>query len=155
MDETTGSDNASVQWSLWYSTNGANYSYDIGLGYDVCSFGMLTTTLNTLYRAQDDNGDCLTALDQSCVDDVESLAKQYAYEAAIDPVDLTVRKNLTRNSIYDVCEDVRLRMLDKFPSSCKVFFNESLPLNISGIGRSKGALRKRKEYRLNKSTGLT
>lgn len=74
-------------------------------------------------------------LDSTCVSDIKSQANEYAYNAVIDPITLSVRENLTKNSVNEVCEDVRQKMLANFPSSCDVFFNDTVPLNISGGGK--------------------
>lgn len=74
-------------------------------------------------------------MNEECVSDLESQVQTYAYNAVIDPSTQDTRTNLTNNSVYDVCEDIRLNLLANFPSSCEIFFNQSFSLNISGSGR--------------------
>lgn len=74
-------------------------------------------------------------MDADCVSDLQTQARQYAYDAVIDPSDLSIRSNLTQNSIYRVCENIRLKLLANFPQSCEIFFNDTVPLNISGSGK--------------------
>lgn len=120
-----------TELSLWYSPNGLNYSNNFELGYDVCYFWLSTLDLNTFFRGQNDTGDCLSTLDQTCVNDMLSLTDLYSRQLVSAPSP-GPDSNLTTNSLPTVCQDMAQRLTQNFPDSCKVYMNQSLPFSVFG-----------------------
>ena len=135
VEEVNGGQNGSVQWGVWYSPLGANYSYDWGLGYDVCAYVIEVTSIDFLYRAQNDNGDCTTAMDEECVSDLETQAKQLALGFTLDQSTGLPKANLTSNSTEAVCVDIGNALTDNFPKSCTNFMNTTEYIKVSGGGK--------------------
>lgn len=119
----TISENATIlEESLWYSTGGANYSNPSGLGYEVCWIALPTLSNYALGRASaDDSGSCSAALDQTCVDDISNLAEQSAtsYIASLSPAEMTTA------SQPNICSAVERAVIQKSPSSCNRYFNNT------------------------------
>ena len=55
-----------TQTSFWFDTAGQNYSDDLSLRYDVCTFGIDNLPMNTIQLAQDDHGDCSSTFSPQC-----------------------------------------------------------------------------------------
>lgn len=84
----------SSSFTLWYNTNGANYSnvsikcasladhandvQDYALGYDVCAIAGLAFNYNTQLRGQNDDGTCSSTLNTPCIDAVKAYLQQQA-----------------------------------------------------------------------------
>ena len=105
---------------------GANYSYDFGLGYDVCAFTIEKTAINTLYRGQHDNGSWYSTFDAGCVNTLETMASDYALSLVWDPTSQQPRSNLTGDSLPVVCKDVARYLQAYFPQECKPFMNKTI-----------------------------
>ena len=63
---TVSSANGSTEKQIWYDTAGQNYSNDLALEYDVCTFFVTGLTQNTLELGQDDPGDCTSTFSTDC-----------------------------------------------------------------------------------------
>ena len=63
---TVSSADGSTEKTLWYDTAGQNYSNDLALEYDVCTFVVSGLTKNTLELGQDDPGDCTSTFSTDC-----------------------------------------------------------------------------------------
>lgn len=75
---TEDRDSTSLWVTTWINTNGANYSDNAHLGYDVCQMTLTDLPTNTELRAQNDTGDCMQMLDDACVQAIRSAAETYA-----------------------------------------------------------------------------
>ncbi|KAF7196660.1 hypothetical protein HII31_02030 [Pseudocercospora fuligena] len=112
-----------LQLTTWLNPRGANYSDDFGLGYDVCGMAFGPIPNNTQYRAQSDNGSCYSMLDEACVDDIKTLAQQFALELTLNPTPYP-NSNLTVDSISTVCSDIAANLTSNLPKSCKNYFED-------------------------------
>ncbi|KAF7194555.1 Carcinoembryonic antigen-related cell adhesion molecule 1 [Pseudocercospora fuligena] len=126
----TGNQNI-TELSLWFSAGTSNFSNNYELGYDACYMWINQFTLNTFERGQNDIGGCLQALDETCVNDFLDLTNQYSVELTGNPTS-GPDSNLTSTSLPTVCADLARMLTNNFPASCKVFFNESLPMSVTG-----------------------
>lgn len=140
---TQNPNDSRIQASTWISTNGANFSDDFQLGYDVCglSFGPLFD--NTIRRGQDDDGSCLQTFDEACVGAIKYAVSNFAVELTLNPTP-PPNSNLTSSSLPTVCNDIGQMLTSALPTikECKPFFNSSasvgdaIPLtgyNTSGL----------------------
>nr|POE89858.1 hypothetical protein CFP56_20327 [Quercus suber] len=108
--------------SAWYNTNGADYSDDIDLGYDVCAIAIAPLNYNAMLRGQHDNGSCLLTMDQNCVDALKSLTSQHADWLAAG--NTGPQLNLTNTSLPGICNDLGAMLTANFPTECSYFFDE-------------------------------
>ena len=130
----TGGQNLSsaIQWSIWYNTGGANYSDDLGLGYDVCAFTIGVIAANTLLRGQTDSGNCVATFDKDCVSAIESAASSYALGLVMNGTP-PPHSNLTANSLDRVCYDIANSIQSNFPSECQKYMNQTQSLTVGGF----------------------
>ena len=111
-----------LQQMLWYNTGGANYSDASALTYDVCGIVLPPFNYFATERAASDNGDCMTALDQACVTDINDLAKEKASNVLTS---LQSTENMSAK-LPEVCSDVGETLVKQLPSSCRGFFNTTV-----------------------------
>ena len=123
----------STQGTLWYSTNGANYSNDFALGYDVCGVQVLNLTLETQFNAQHDNGTCLSAIDQDCVNALQDMAANTARILVANPSSYGPSSNLSNGVLPTVCDDIATAIKSNFPKECKKYYNETIEANGFGL----------------------
>lgn len=86
---------------------------------------------DTLYRAANDNGDCTTAFDPQCVEDLKTQAAQLALGLVSSPTP-NPGSNLTAGSLSHVCYDVGNMLGADFPQTCNKYFNGSVTAVGSG-----------------------
>jgi hypothetical protein len=113
-------DSARSELSLWFNTNGANYSDNYALGWDTCYFWISPFSLNTFYRGQKDNGQCKETLDATCINDLKTAAQTQASLLVKNPTP-GPNSNLTRNSLPGVCSMIAVAVTQNFPPSCARF----------------------------------
>lgn len=77
---------------------------------------------DTLYRAANDNGDCTTAFDPQCVEDLRTQAAQLALGLVSSPTP-NPGSNLTQGSLSHVCYDIGNLLEADFPQTCNKYFN--------------------------------
>lgn len=104
----------------WYSTNGANYSDDLNLGYDVCAIVILSLNDYADLRGQADNGTCLSVLDQSCVTALQTATQQSA--DWLVGGNIKAKPNITSTSLPVVCNDIGAELTSNMPTECAPFF---------------------------------
>jgi hypothetical protein len=121
-DATDGS--ARTELSLWFNTNGGNYSDNFALGWDACYFWMSPFTLSTFYRGQNDTGGCQQTLDQNCINDLRAAASGQAKMLVGVPTP-GPNSNLTKNSLPGVCSMIAAGVNQNFPASCRPYFGEN------------------------------
>ena len=113
-----------MEWSLWLNTNGANYSNDASLGYDVCMFTIAPISTNTLLRGQTDTGNCLATFDVDCKSALEDAASGYAL-GLIQNATPEPNSNLSEHSLSKVCYDVANSLESNFPEQCQKYMNDT------------------------------
>ncbi|CAK3825760.1 Hypothetical predicted protein [Lecanosticta acicola] len=111
--------NSSSSYSLWYNTNGANYSSDFALGYDVCVVAGLILNYNTQLRGQNDDGTCSSALDTPCINALNSRAEQYA--TWLSTPSPGPNSNLTNTSLPSLCRTLATQVASNIPDECSYF----------------------------------
>ncbi|KAK4629394.1 hypothetical protein CLAFUW4_08104 [Fulvia fulva] len=121
---STNSTSTAASYTLWYDTNGANYSDRYALGYDVCALVGFSLNYNTQLRGQSDNGSCLSTLDQPCISAIVSTVQQYA--TWLTTASPGPDSNLTTTSLPDVCRDLSHALVENFPKECSYFFQDKL-----------------------------
>ena len=104
---------------MWYSTNGANFSDDFSLGYDVCAISLQNITLEAQYNDQQDNGTYLSAFDQDCVDALRELGTSIANSLVSNPSSYGPDSNLTDGALPSMCATIAARVKRSFPSERK------------------------------------
>lgn len=114
----------SSSYTLWYNTNGANYSDRYALGYDVCALVGFSLNYNTQLRGQSDNGSCQSTLDQPCISALTSLAEQWALWLTTPSPG--PNSNLTSTSLPSVCRALSHAIVQHFPDECSYFFADKL-----------------------------
>jgi hypothetical protein len=114
---------ARTELSLWFNTNGGNYSDNYALGWDACYFWLAPFTLNTFYRGQNDRGGCVQTLDEDCVNDLKNAGSAQARMLTSNPTP-GPNSNLTEDSLPGVCEMIAAGVTQNFPASCKKYFGE-------------------------------
>ncbi|EME87596.1 uncharacterized protein MYCFIDRAFT_212946 [Pseudocercospora fijiensis CIRAD86] len=119
----TNPSNDSSSYTLWYNTNGANYSNDYALGYDVCAIAGLSLNYNTQLRGQTDNGSCLSTLDQPCISAIKAFAAQQA--AWLTTPSPGPDSNLTNTSLPGICRTLATEISNNLPQECSYFFQNS------------------------------
>jgi hypothetical protein len=119
-----GNDTSRTDLSLWFDTNGANYTDNFALGWDACYLWMVPWALNTFRRGQNDSGDCSTTLNQACVSDLQAATNSAAKLLVSQPTTPGPNSsNLTTNSLPGVCSQIAAMVSQQFPESCAPFFN--------------------------------
>lgn len=121
-----------IQASTWISTNGANFSDDFQLGYDVCGLNFGPLFENTIRRGQNDNGSCVQTFDEACVGAIKYAVSSFALELTLNPTP-PPNSNLTSTSLPTVCNDIGQMLTSALPTlkECKPFFNSSV-----GVGEA-------------------
>lgn len=113
----------------WYTTNGADYSNDFGLGYDACALTLAPLNANAILRGQSDNGTCLTTMDDACVSALQTNTQNYANTLTGS---LTgPQLNLTNTTLPTICNDLGSNLIATFPEECSYFF-EDPPAALGG-----------------------
>jgi hypothetical protein len=130
-----GNDASRTELSLWFDTNGANYTDNYSLGWDACYFWMLPFTINTFLRGQKDPGDCSATLNQACLNDLKGAVNSATRLLVSNPTP-GPDSNLTTNSLPGVCSKIASMVTQQFPSSCAVFFDG--PASLAGGAPSLG-----------------
>lgn len=69
-----------LEQGIWYSTGGQNYSNDLAIGYDVCTYSISNLPLNTIELGQDDPGDCSIIFSSQCREAILDGTSQSAYK---------------------------------------------------------------------------
>lgn len=154
-DQTVHASWASTLWQnetttnigTWYSTHGLNYSDDFKIDFDVCTLIIGGMTQVAQIRGQNDNGNCLTtsaymlkfnvgivrntltwrstAVDQSCVDALETQASNAA-NVLVEYKTGSPTTNLTKGVLPTVCQDIAQNIQNNFPKECNPYFDKSL-----------------------------
>ncbi|KAH9845437.1 hypothetical protein Tdes44962_MAKER06644 [Teratosphaeria destructans] len=122
--DSSNSPNTSSAYTLWYDTNGANYSDRYALGYDVCALVGLSLNYNTQLRGQSDNGSCTATLDSPCITAIQATVQQYA--AWYTTPSQGTPSNLTGTSLPNVCRLLTHALIENFPNQCSYFFEDKL-----------------------------
>ncbi|KAI4237243.1 MAG: hypothetical protein LQ352_007950, partial [Teloschistes flavicans] len=97
------SSNGNTNQSIWIDTPDNTIVGSVDLPYVGCVIAFLTLPHDAIVRGQDDNGDCLKAMDQKCVDDVTESVKGIAASASgtardADGVCVSIRTMLVPDS---------------------------------------------------------
>ncbi|KXT17723.1 hypothetical protein AC579_3602 [Pseudocercospora musae] len=115
--------NDSSSYTLWYNTNGANYSDDYALGYDVCAIAGLSLNYNAQLRGQTDDGSCSSTLDEPCISAIQAFAAQQA--AWLTTPSPGPTSNLTNTSLPGICRTLATEISKNIPQECSYFFQDS------------------------------
>ena len=119
----TDDNKSSSLWiTTWVNTNGANYSDDAKLGYDVCGMALTNIPDNTELRAQNDSGDCWAMLDQPCVDGINSAAEEYALRLVLNPPAGTNINSSNVSWISKICPELANMLNSNPPEACSPYF---------------------------------
>ncbi|CZT18082.1 uncharacterized protein RCC_03921 [Ramularia collo-cygni] len=134
IQDSSGSSNTSnstsSSYGLWYNTNGANYSGNFALGYDVCALIGFSLNYNSKLRGQEDDGTCSSALDSTCISDIKAVTQQWA-DWLTTPNTIGPGTNLTNSTLPTLCNTLAASVKDNFPASCSYFFQDS---GLDGLG---------------------
>ncbi|KAI5360599.1 hypothetical protein Slin14017_G087740 [Septoria linicola] len=120
---------ANVQTSLWYDTAGQNYSDDLGILYDVCTFRFGNLPENTLRLAQDDDGRCGSTLSNECQAELRKRASNSAqlWTTYSSPPPY---RNLTAGVLPTLCTYVQADLTNDdgtWPTQCSVELGNGQP----------------------------
>lgn len=96
---------------------------DLALGYDVCNIWFQHPTIQTEYRAQQDDGSCTTALDEKCIVALTQIASSEAV-VAVRTVTPTDQANSSAAALPGVCTAIGNKIRTSFPEECSRYFKD-------------------------------
>ncbi|CAK1366703.1 unnamed protein product [Cercospora beticola] len=125
---TSLSSSPRVELSLWFNTGNQNYSDSNALGYDACYLFPGGLALTAAFKGQNDTGDCIATMDETCVGEMIDLTNLYSARITGLPT------GLNSSSLPNVCNQLARDLTQNFPESCKPFFNSTgaAPYTIFG-----------------------
>ncbi|PPJ51594.1 hypothetical protein CBER1_08478 [Cercospora berteroae] len=125
---TSLSSSPRVELSLWFNPGNQNYSDSNALGYDACYLFPGGLALTAAFKGQNDTGDCIATMDETCVREMIDLTNLYSARITGLPT------GLNSSSLPNVCNELARDLTQNFPKSCKPFFNSTgaAPYTIFG-----------------------
>ena len=89
-------------------------------------------TMDAQYNGRHDNGTCLSAFDQDCIDALQTQAINRANLLVTTPSSYGPNSNLTNGALPNICVDIANNIKNIFPPECKKYWNETIHTDGNG-----------------------